>query len=165
MLEWAKKGAAMAKEWEKSFQAFLKYAGEELRRAGNELKQEAQELLENQEKLKKSLRTLSDWAKATAREVAEAAQKHAQGVEDKWSQKVAEGFYGFGKKETSRQTWGEPVEKMHTEPPPKAPQAAAPKVKSKAKKTSAPKMAGKAKKVSRPKAAPSKKVSRPRKGG
>ena len=133
----------MAQEWEKSFQEFLKYAGKELRRAGNELKQEAQELLDNQEKLKLSLQKVADWAKTTAKEVAEIAQKHAQDAENKWSQKTRKGFCGFGKKDKEATTWGEPVEKMRTEPPPKTQKAAEPKAKSKTKKASAPKAAAK----------------------
>jgi len=138
----------MTKEWEKSFQEFLKYAGQELRRAGNELKQEAQELLENQEKLKKSLQVFSTWAKSTAKEVAEVAQKHAHEAESKWSQTVQKGFCGFGKKEASQQTtWGEPVEKIRTESPPHSKEASTPKAAGKSKKASVPKAAGKSSKA------------------
>jgi hypothetical protein len=137
----------MKKDWEKSFQDFLEYASKEIRRAGKELKQEVQGLLENQEKLKKSLQGVADWAKAAAKEVAEAAQKHAQEAESKWSQTVQRGFCRFGKKKTSSgATWGEPVEKIRTEPP-EAEKASEPKAK--ASKTSAPK-AAKAKTTSKP---------------
>jgi hypothetical protein len=140
----------MTKEREKSFQEFLKYAGKELRRAGDELKKEAQELLENQEKLKKSLRVVSEWAKATAKEVADMAQKHTQEAESKWEKASQKGFCGFGKKGTPGQTFGEPVEKIRAEPPPKAPKAPAPKTTSKTKKASAPKAANKTKTPPKP---------------
>ncbi|MCL2013316.1 MAG: hypothetical protein FWG75_11085 [Cystobacterineae bacterium] len=121
----------MNKEWEKSFQSFLKQAGGEFRRLGKELKQEAQNLLNEmkepqaQEKLKKSFHNFAEWVKASAKEVADMAHKHEK-TKSEEGKKTKKGFCGFGKKPTSSEktTWGEPVEKIHR--PPSAEKQAAP---------------------------------------
>ncbi|MCL2626296.1 MAG: hypothetical protein FWD46_05725 [Cystobacterineae bacterium] len=133
----------MKTDWEKHFQNFLKQAGQEFRRVGTDLKQEVQKLLkemkepQNQEKLKKSLQNAADWAKATAKEVADMAQKYAEETEA-FGKAKKRGGCGFKKDTSGKATWGEPVEKMS--PPPAAKTEEAPvKAKKKASASAAKK--------------------------
>jgi hypothetical protein len=71
----------MANEWDAKLKGFLKKTSEDFKRAGNDIKVEAQRLMkevkdpEGQEKLKASLKEAGGWAKKTAVELADLAEK------------------------------------------------------------------------------------------
>lgn len=71
----------MANDWDQKLKGFLKKTGEDFKRAGNDIKVEAQKLMkevkdpEGQEKIKASLKEAGGWAKKTAVELADLAEK------------------------------------------------------------------------------------------
>jgi hypothetical protein len=71
----------MANAWDEKLKGFLKKTGEDFKRAGTDIKAEAQKLMkevkdpEGQEKLKAGIAEFGGWAKKTAKEMADLAEK------------------------------------------------------------------------------------------